>query len=103
MTYRLVERQPGVVPADFDRDSLFEGDAHSRAQLIYDWCDSPRRYFTIENVVEIEGWCPFLTCLEPVPHTHPICNSCGAVRHGNMFCSECRSHWPAHWRIPSLP
>ena len=34
--------------------------------------------------------CPFLTCLVPDPHTHPVCPQCDAVRYGNIFCDTCR-------------
>jgi hypothetical protein len=44
------------------------------------------------NSVRFEGWCPFMACLETVPHTHEVCGTCGAVRHGNPFgCDECLS------------
>lgn len=102
VTFMLVERTPGIVPPGYDLDALFDGDAHALDKAIYDFSRSRRDYFLVERAVEITGWCPFLTCLEPVPHSHPICNSCGAARYGNMFCNECRSHWPAHWKVPSL-
>lgn len=43
--------------------------------------------------MKFDGSCPFLTCLETPPHEHTACVRCGALRHGNAFCSECRSHW----------
>ena len=42
--------------------------------------------------VEFDGPCPFATCLETGPHSHPVCPECGAVRHGNPSCPECRKH-----------
>lgn len=46
------------------------------------------------RLIEFEGVCPFLTCLEKGSHSHTICQTCGAVRHGNAGCDDCRSHWP---------
>ena len=43
--------------------------------------------------ITFDGPCPFLTCFKTEPHTHPICPACGAVRYGNLYCEECRSHW----------
>jgi hypothetical protein len=43
--------------------------------------------------IDFDGPCPFLTCLESGSHSHPICPKCGAVKHGNANCDECRSHW----------
>lgn len=41
------------------------------------------------------GCCPFATCpYVEEGHTHPICETCGAVRYGNAFCATCRSHLP---------
>lgn len=39
-----------------------------------------------------DGQCPFLTCEEMGPHSHPICPDCEAVRYGNLFCATCRAH-----------
>ena len=44
--------------------------------------------------IQFDGLCPFLTCLEEGPHSHPVCPTCGAVRYGNICCPECRSHEP---------
>lgn len=49
-----------------------------------------------ESVVEIDGYCPFLTCLKTGPHTHPVCPACGAVRYGNLFCTTCSDWHAAH-------
>lgn len=43
--------------------------------------------------VTFDGACPFLTCLEEGPHSHPVCPDCGAVRWGNLFCPTCREHF----------
>ena len=50
MTYRLIERFPGRVPADGDPSTLFDGDAHALALAIHDWGITPRAYFWIERV-----------------------------------------------------
>ena len=42
--------------------------------------------------VEFEGSCPFLMCLETLPHSHPVCPDCGAVRFGNLGCKTCREY-----------
>lgn len=39
--------------------------------------------------MRFETSCPFLMCLEPVPHEHPSCEICGAVRYGSMDCARC--------------
>jgi predicted amidophosphoribosyltransferase len=44
----------------------------------------------MEKEVKLDGPCPLLTCLETGPHSHPICQACGAVNYGNLYCSECR-------------
>jgi len=46
-----------------------------------------------EEGIHFDGPCPFLTCFEEGPHSHPVCPKCGAVRYGNLYCEECRSHW----------
>lgn len=46
------------------------------------------------QTVLMKEWCPFLTCLLPVPHTHEVCPTCGAVRYGNIFCPTCFEHRP---------
>lgn len=57
--------------------------------------------------VRIEGWCPFLTCLEEGPHEHEVCQDCGAVRHGNITCPTCRAYHcidiPALDGVPTVP
>lgn len=41
-------------------------------------------------MVEFDGICPFLTCNEQGPHSHPVCSECGAVRYGNpLYCRTC--------------
>jgi hypothetical protein len=42
--------------------------------------------------VQFDGPCPFLTCGEKGPHSHPVCPECGAVRYGNLFCETCRQN-----------
>lgn len=42
------------------------------------------------KTIEFDGPCPFVTCLKTEKHSHPICPVCGAVRFGNLSCSECR-------------
>ena len=42
--------------------------------------------------IDFNGPCPFLTCLETVPHSHPVCPTCGAVRFGNLGCQTCREY-----------
>lgn len=62
------------------------------------------------TTMTFDGPCPFLTCLEPAAHEHPICPECEAVRFGNLFCPTCwREHqlecqapagqcaWPQPW------
>ena len=44
--------------------------------------------------VQTTGPCPFLLCLIQVPHEHPICPECDAVRFGNMYCETCRREGP---------
>lgn len=44
--------------------------------------------------LRFEGPCPFLTCRETGPHSHPVCPNCGAVRFGNLVCPTCRAKWP---------
>jgi hypothetical protein len=44
--------------------------------------------------IHFDGPCPFLTCLRTDPHNHPVCETCGAVRYGNLSCPTCRSHAP---------
>ena len=51
--------------------------------------------------MQFDGPCPFATCLETGPHTHEICPACGAVRHGNLFCPECRKHMRETQAIPA--
>ena len=58
--------------------------------------------------VRIDGFCPFLTCLQDGPHTHEVCATCGAVRHGNCFyCPECNTVtnaiWAANGWDPTVP
>lgn len=36
-----------------------------------------------------DGYCPYLLCLLLVPHAHPVCPDCGAVRYGNITCATC--------------
>lgn len=40
--------------------------------------------------IVVAGRCPFLLCTEQDPHAHPVCQTCGAVRFGNMFCATCQ-------------
>ena len=39
--------------------------------------------------IRFGGRCPYLMCLLVVPHAHPVCPSCGAVRYGNPSCRKC--------------
>jgi len=41
---------------------------------------------------EIESACPFLLCCQTGPHSHSICPECGTVRHGNIYCKNCRDY-----------
>ncbi len=50
---------------------------------------TPRR--TIARCI-IDGPCPFLTCLKQTRHEHELCETCGAVRHGNFGCAACRKY-----------
>jgi hypothetical protein len=52
--------------------------------------------------VNLDGPCPFLTCLAPGPHSHPICPECGAVRFGNLFCPTCRANREAAILVEQL-
>lgn len=45
------------------------------------------------KTMDFDGPCPFISCLETNPHSHPICPKCGAVKYGNAMCDECRKHW----------
>jgi hypothetical protein len=47
--------------------------------------------------MDFDGPCPFLTCFETLPHSHPVCPVCGAVRYGNINCSECKKHSKQKW------
>lgn len=40
-----------------------------------------------------DGPCPLIFCRESGEHTHPVCESCGSVEFGNLFCTECKRHW----------
>ncbi len=44
-------------------------------------------------IVNAGEWCPFLTCLDPDPHTHDACWLCETIRYGNAFCPACRAYW----------
>jgi uncharacterized OB-fold protein len=46
-----------------------------------------------DKTLDFDGPCPFLSCVEDGPHEHPVCEKCGAVRYGNMFCERCREEW----------
>ena len=48
--------------------------------------------------VFFEGPCPFLTCHKTEAHSHPVCDTCGAVRYGNLQCPTCQSHAPERRR-----
>ena len=42
------------------------------------------------KTMRFEGPCPFLMCDIPTSHEHPVCEECGAVRYGNVFCKTCQ-------------
>jgi hypothetical protein len=47
VTYRLVALPE--VPDWFDREILFDADAHRACEFIFDWGDCERRHFLIER------------------------------------------------------
>jgi hypothetical protein len=56
------------------------------------------------GLLHFEGPCPFLGCLDPGPHDHPVCPDCGAVRYGNPFyCPTCEERWVAARRFEVEP
>jgi hypothetical protein len=51
-----------------------------------------------ERSMTFDRYCPFLTCLEPTPHTQAVCRDCGAVRYGNPFnCGRCATEYRRQW------
>ncbi|HXI96326.1 MAG TPA: hypothetical protein VNG04_09375 [Candidatus Acidoferrum sp.] len=48
MTYLLIPERR--VPEDFDIASLFDGDRHSKCQLINDWGECARSFFVIARI-----------------------------------------------------
>lgn len=46
-----------------------------------------------DKLRQYDGPCSLVWCREAGPHSHEVCQACGATEHGNLFCTECKEFW----------
>lgn len=54
------------------------------------WFRACARHRDRLGIADAADDCPFLMCTYPGTHAHPVCETCGASRYGNLLCGTCQ-------------